>query len=321
MSTTRFPTTTRAALWQANERRCFYCGDPVAFAALEIDHIIPEGGADCRQLIAELGLPQDFDMQSSHNLVPTHAHCNRRKSDHRFSKETLRYYLELAKARQPLVVKELDRLRLQAVNERLLITLAARLEKGLVAPSEVRRVLSSSSRPQLDSVSEPLVLGFSVNVTEFLANPDRPASAPVGYPQLCDWLELDLMRTLRTSSVAVVVQCEASDRNGETLSMRAATWAFDPDQLHLFLKPWWTLVEIAPFSGIYDQPYQPLFGQALVQTASDAVYSGDPTRPWRLCPRCGSTELRWDEWSNDHLIDDPYYNVQCAACRWSYEFK
>ena len=82
MSIARFNIKIRVAVWRANDRKCFFCSEPVEFRNLEIDHIIPEG-IDPQLLSAtlrRLAMPPDYDLNSLPNLVPTHHDCNRRKS-------------------------------------------------------------------------------------------------------------------------------------------------------------------------------------------------------------------------------------------------
>jgi hypothetical protein len=325
MSEQRVSTIVRVALWRAYERRCFFCETPVAFADVEIDHLIPESltgdGSLVADLVPRLGLPSTFNVTSLRNLVPTHARCNRRKGGREFSEASLLFFFELTGTRLRRVESELERLMVQAANERVLAALAVRVERGLLSVDEVLHVLSIPPSEPPRGVSEPLVMGVSVNVIDLQRSDQLPKDVPPDYPQLCDWLERDLLTRLRAKGPTVVVACEASARNGETLGVRLASWAFDVNRLPDMLAPWWTVVELAPFSEIYESPPDSLFLKALVQTANRAVRTGDPLRPWACCPVCGSKRLSWDHSSNYHLADHIYYFVKCLDCSRCEEFK
>ncbi len=330
MTVQRFSTRTRAALWRAYDSCCFYCRTPITFVELEIDHLIPESLShdpdSLRDLLARLDAPQEFDLNCLENLVPTHANCNRRKSRLVFSEPSTRYYRELARARVPQVRRLLERLSIQAANEKLLIALAHRIEIGLLSTREVDRVLSRVPVELSRPVSEPVVVGLSVNVADLEATGELPPEAPTAYPQLCDWLEQQLLSSLRSRGATYIVPCEASERNGETLGMRLAAWAVDINGLAGALPPYWQVVEVAPYGDVYDQPPDGLFLKALVQgtnalaqAAEAAVRSGDPDEPFRCCPRCGSQDLSWSHDSVFHLEEDLYYFVKCRDCGWSHE--
>lgn len=297
----------------------------MSFAELEIDHLIPESLSNdpgvLQALLARLGLPPNFDLRSLDNLVPTHRECNRRKSDLAFSEASLRYYLELIRTRLPRVRKEIDRIAVQAANERLLTSLSDRIERGYLSRDEVLRVVPVPSDGPSEPVSEPLVIGLCAVVAELHRSGDLPEEAPRAYPQLCDWLERDLLNRLRASVPAVVVPCEASERNGETLAVRLASWAFDVNRLPGIVAPLWEITELAPYSEIYESPPDALFLKALVQTTNKAVRTSDPSHPWSCCPACGSRNLDWSDNSSYHLADDLYYFVKCRDCGWWEEHK
>lgn len=266
MSTQVISIRVRTALWRAHESRCFFCREPIAFVELEVDHLVPEsllGDVHAlREILPRLGLSPEFDLHSLDNLVPTHGQCNRRKSDSVFSDSSLRYFIELTRARLPRVREEMERITVQTANERLLVSVADRVERGLLSRDEVLRVLPVRSTEPVRPVSEPLVIGFSVNVADLQGNGELPKGAPAEYPHLCDWLECELLSSLMVKRPAVAVPCEASERNGETLGVRVASWALDLDRLPSMVAAWWTITEVAPYSEIYMSPPDPLFMSA-----------------------------------------------------------
>lgn len=83
----------RAALWEAYNKRCFWQGEPIEFFQLEIDHLIPETlekhPKQLQQILADAGLPANYDLQGLQNLVPSCRRCNGQKSAGGFSAQQL----------------------------------------------------------------------------------------------------------------------------------------------------------------------------------------------------------------------------------------
>jgi hypothetical protein len=61
----------RVAVWRAWKKRCAYTGEPIRFADLQIDHLIPEEllnrPHELSDLTRQLGLPSDFTVNSFPN--------------------------------------------------------------------------------------------------------------------------------------------------------------------------------------------------------------------------------------------------------------
>ncbi|MCD7111668.1 HNH endonuclease [Rhizobium sp. DKSPLA3] len=73
----------RYAVWTVHGERCWLCEEPVAFSAVEVDHIIPESLGGTEKLLAileEFTLSQNFDVNSWANWMPAHRRCNGSKS-------------------------------------------------------------------------------------------------------------------------------------------------------------------------------------------------------------------------------------------------
>lgn len=76
----------RAALYLEYEGKCFYEGLPLRFKNMHIDHIIPESidnQALCG-IITELGLSEDFNINSLYNLVPCSPNVNQVKNKNQY---------------------------------------------------------------------------------------------------------------------------------------------------------------------------------------------------------------------------------------------
>lgn len=70
----------RTTLWEAYNRRCFFCKQVIDFRNMEVDHIIPQSlwkkPEKLKKVLKKLGLNEYFEKNSYYNLVPTHSSCN-----------------------------------------------------------------------------------------------------------------------------------------------------------------------------------------------------------------------------------------------------
>ena len=102
------------------------------------------------------------------------------------------------------------------------------------------------------------VATFGLAIEELLENWELPPSAPRGYPiplqyvYLCDWLEKDLDERLRAGPIKEFSYPEASQRTGETLSVRIAfKWRPTEEPLDFGELEWWEVLEVVPFEQVY----------------------------------------------------------------------
>jgi hypothetical protein len=73
----------RQAIWQIHRQLCVYCGNPIGYSEMEIDHIIAESLLNDPNLLSATllshGLPDNFEVTCLDNLVPSCRDCNGRK--------------------------------------------------------------------------------------------------------------------------------------------------------------------------------------------------------------------------------------------------
>lgn len=103
-----FPDIDRRSLWEAHGKRCAYCGEPLEFRALCIDHIVPqtlERSGEVDQLLERLGLPKSFNFHGELNLLPSCHRCNMAKSAKLFELPRLALLLEGAKSKSKKVAE------------------------------------------------------------------------------------------------------------------------------------------------------------------------------------------------------------------------
>jgi len=220
MSVARFNTKTRVALWRANDRKCFFCSEPIAFRNLEIDHIIPESieQPQLDKLLARLNLRSDVDVNAVANLVPTHHDCNRRKGDVLLDDGAVLFFLEMWAQKHDRIRLELERHVKAASHDQHLIAISRFIEAGEMSKNEVLQFLSTIRLAQKPVPADPLVITFGTNVAELLTTKSLPTVVKSDYVRACDWLEKDLLFQISGTLPVLTHQTEASERNGETLS-------------------------------------------------------------------------------------------------------
>lgn len=104
MSVYQFSQQQRFAVFTVHGPRCYLNNCLIDMQSMEIDHVIPESLASDRsrfeQVIAALGLPVDFDVNSYENWLPSCRRCNSQKSSLIFEPSLLlQRHLQVAAAK------------------------------------------------------------------------------------------------------------------------------------------------------------------------------------------------------------------------------
>ena len=85
MAKYNFSKAKRYALWKIHDGKCFWCGEPIRYRDVTIDHVIPESLADKPDELARIktlySLPNAFQINDYCNWVPCHGTCNSSKKD------------------------------------------------------------------------------------------------------------------------------------------------------------------------------------------------------------------------------------------------
>lgn len=100
MSKFKVPSNVRHALWRAHSKKCVYTNEPIEYANMDIDHIIPEMYLDKKDelinLIDEYGLDLNFEINNYKNLVPCKRGKNLQKGKMTLNKNATHFYLNIA---------------------------------------------------------------------------------------------------------------------------------------------------------------------------------------------------------------------------------
>lgn len=152
MARKAFPTSMRAAIWQAHERRCIYCTELVPFADLDVDHIIPYNlkakPEELEKLLNEYGLSNNFDLDGLLNLVPSHRHCNLQKKGQILLKSRALHFLSIAEGRYDKARRIECELKEQALKDKFTVLLQVALDEGRISGKELSLFIAHYTESQ-----------------------------------------------------------------------------------------------------------------------------------------------------------------------------
>jgi hypothetical protein len=261
----RFSYAERYALWRAYNGHCFYCEKPLDFQDMTIDHIVPEWLIEDPDRLRRLR--QDYEIDSEFpgfqvnglaNWVPAHSRqCNNRKGAKILSKKMILLLLQEVQRHLGRVRQELEAVSRNRMKAHILGSLAAAIENAHLSVRQVREFLEDIERSQ--HAEEPLVLSFGLMVDDVLESEEFPDDAPREYPYLCDWLELDLVKHLRSIISTPFHYTQPSERWGDGLSVRMVFPGLKGAELDGFNRSWWEILEAGSFWDIFGEKYGDAF--------------------------------------------------------------
>jgi hypothetical protein len=189
-------------MWRAYDKKCFYCGRPLEWTDLTVDHVLPERLLDdpegLRRIRIEYELELNFPGFSINdycNWVPAHGSCNSRKGAGIFPKQATIFYLHQVQERLPRVEKELSRCARHQKRGRVLSNLAIAYENGVVSSKEIVALMQELEYEPIHN--QPTVVAFGLVIEEVLQSGLLGKDVPKEEPYLYDWLENDLVNQLR----------------------------------------------------------------------------------------------------------------------------
>jgi hypothetical protein len=142
----------------------------------------------------------------------------------------------------------IERFRHARDNDKLLSSLAVKIEQGHLTPAEVLAALRGVS-PPAQTQEEPWVIAFGLNLYDPL-----PEGAPERAPELSDWLIKRLVGDL--AATGAIFQFIDDERTGETVSVRCAFWVFDFDRIQEEIDFCWDILAVQKYSELFgDKPY------------------------------------------------------------------
>lgn len=145
----------RAAIWTAHSKRCAYCGEPLRYSDLEIDHILPQSltksPGKLNELISQLALASDFSIAAPGNLLPAHRICNSKKRDKVFNEANARFFLEIANQKLRSIEDLIPKLELEASRDKLIALVCSALQSGNTDLGEILDAASKTDKFPLNA--------------------------------------------------------------------------------------------------------------------------------------------------------------------------
>ncbi|SRR6266436_4012676 len=138
----------RRAIWEAHGKRCAYCGEPLSFSQLEIDHILPEallGAPERWRLIREeQSLPAGFSLLGYENLQPSCRRCNSRKRADPFLPGRIAIELGVAGRAKRQINDLIDDFKKADQRDKLRFAIAGALGSGELSERDIHDIFSSA---------------------------------------------------------------------------------------------------------------------------------------------------------------------------------
>jgi len=172
----------REALWATHDNRCCYCGEPVKFTDLEIDHIIPchlsGNRADFVACLHLLNLPDGYNLNSADNLLPVHRRCNNIKRGAVRDESFLRHFRATAADKLSKFESIRKRLSKQRQSERDLAAVLDHVDKGAIKIEELynlaTRALPFDPKDEIQSDSFVRIVCSRVKIECRLPTTEQP---------------------------------------------------------------------------------------------------------------------------------------------------
>lgn len=189
MAMQKFSLYQRRAIWEIHGKRCAYCRDPLDYANVEIDHILPESllqnHVALEQMLATQGLTSAFDIQGLENLAPSCWKCNNRKSSAAFNPGRLAIELGVAARLKLQIAERIEKLVGAEKLEKLRFALAAAVESGGLSELDVANVVAvARANAGIFKLSSPQWLVGDEPLGELSTeNQSRYLNAPVALPE------------------------------------------------------------------------------------------------------------------------------------------
>lgn len=149
MSTQKFSSVEREAIWSAHNEKCAYTGQPIGINDFHIDHIVPEHLAEKSdeyiKLKVRLGLSDDFDICGYENLLPCRVATNLQKGRAEFDVGPAHYFLNLAKQKKLAVIEKIKQIKRRNGNAKALLITQQYVENGAISIEDLQRILSQNT--------------------------------------------------------------------------------------------------------------------------------------------------------------------------------
>lgn len=159
MSKYQFNTNERYAVYKVFNGKCQWCGEPLEFKDLNIDHLIPEvllqRPEDLKKILDSYGLDDSFKINDFDNWIPMHQNCNNRKNDAVYSQMpiilTLLNRCALNKDQARRIKSKLEK---EPKKAEILIRIKSALDKEVIDTEGLQQFILDYSLEDIDNESK-----------------------------------------------------------------------------------------------------------------------------------------------------------------------
>ncbi|WP_449545975.1 HNH endonuclease [Lelliottia amnigena] len=153
MSTQKFSSVEREAIWSAYNKKCAYTGQLIGINDFHIDHIVPENLAEKPdeyiKLKDRLGLSDDFDIYGYENLLPCRIATNLQKGRAEFDIGAAHYFLNLAKQKKVVVIEKIEQIQRRNGKAKALLITQQYVESGAISIKDLQSILNQTTNEDM----------------------------------------------------------------------------------------------------------------------------------------------------------------------------
>lgn len=136
----------RFGVWRAHGGLCFWCQEPISFKDCTIDHVIPKSAMTENFTIEVVRqnykLPEDFEIESLRNWVPSHQRCNGTKNSLiAENSPALIYQFMAIGAKARIAELNIEKIEADKTKAKFLAEIESRVSKGTVSKEELLEFL------------------------------------------------------------------------------------------------------------------------------------------------------------------------------------
>jgi hypothetical protein len=180
----RFTDSERFTVYMADSAKCFWCGIPIYYRDVQVDHLFPESlkndPARLEELRVNYGLGQGFDLNGFENWVTCHQGCNLRKlGDILPNAPAMMFAISEVIQRAPKLAKYRTEFEKDKRRERILVMLSAAVEDGELERSDIELLLEKL--PEIPTAT-PAGVNTQINLSTAwqVVVPSSPAASIEG---------------------------------------------------------------------------------------------------------------------------------------------
>lgn len=151
MSSYRFNTSEKWAIWKTHGPNCRWCREPVSYYSCQLDHVIPESisTSEFNKLKKIFDLNVDFEINSFYNWIPIHSGCNQSKKDDIFDGAPfVGQLLKRIGAKYSVALNHYTKMAKQPQSAILIASLERGLEEGIISEEEINHILLDAKVPE-----------------------------------------------------------------------------------------------------------------------------------------------------------------------------